>query len=318
MTLFIDTASFDPAFNLAAEEYLFRNFREDIVFLYINSPSIIIGKHQNAYEEINLEFVLQNKIPVVRRLSGGGSVFHDEGNLNFTFIRNRKSGMQVNFRENTLPVVEFLIKEGLSPTLGDKNEIREEGLKFSGNAEHFFKNRVLHHGTLLFSSKLKELGIALKPGTGVYKSRAVQSNRTEVTNLKPLLGNIDGIIELKDRLTAFLTSGEDVYEYYKFKEEDLIKIDEIAGSKYRNNDWNYGYGPGYSFTNSTEYNNSKIEIYLEVEKGRITKLDIEGSRDMKIIADRLTGEKHLFSTIDNIIREAYGSEDRRLTMAFFR
>lgn len=318
MTLLIDIASFDPTFNLAAEEYLFRNFSEDIIFLYINSPSVIIGKHQNAYEEINLEFVLQNNIPVVRRLSGGGSVFHDKGNLNFTFIRNRQSGSQVSFREHTRPLIEFLVKEGLSPSLGDKNEIREGGLKFSGNAEHFFKSRVLHHGTLLFSSQLEELGAALRQGSGIYKSRAVKSNRTEVRNLKPLLSNTDDIFELKTRLTAFLAGLEDETDHYIFKKEEILKIEDLAGSKYRNDDWNYGYGPDYSFRNSIVFEDASTEIYLEVEKGRITKLNIDGKRELGDVAAKLLGEKHLFDRVYNLLANTPGGGDPKLALAFFR
>ena len=153
----LDSPYTDPRYNIAAEEYLLKETEDDYAFFYVNSPSLIIGKHQNSYSEINLEYIRSNRIPVIRRISGGGTVWHDMGNLNFSFILNGEEGKLVNFREYAQPVVDFLNTLGVKASFGSRNEILVEGLKISGNAEHIHRNRVLHHGTLLFNSDLDAL-----------------------------------------------------------------------------------------------------------------------------------------------------------------
>src|SRR5450759_4199757 len=165
----------DPFFNLAIEEYLLKNSKEEYLILGINKPSVIIGKHQSAHREVDTKFVLENNIPVIRRISGGGSVFHDNGNLNFTFICQSEDGKQVDFRKYTKPVIEFLLSLGLETKFEGGNDLKIDGLKISGNAEHVHRNRVLHHGTLLFSTSLDMLRNALRKDSSHYTTRAVES-----------------------------------------------------------------------------------------------------------------------------------------------
>ncbi|MCK5693684.1 MAG: lipoate--protein ligase family protein, partial [Bacteroidales bacterium] len=173
----------NPYFNLAAEEYLLKSFQEDMFLLYRNRPSIVVGKHQNTLAEINLPFVQENEILVARRITGGGTVFHDLGNLNFAFFTSGKEGELVDYKRATTPIVEALKKMGLEVRLGKRNELLLKGLKISGTASHVFKQRVLHHGTLLFSSEMGKLSAALKSDKERFTDRAVKSVRSRVTNI---------------------------------------------------------------------------------------------------------------------------------------
>ena len=150
--LCLNLESTDPYFNLAVDEYLLKNRKEDFLILGINDTSVIIGKHQVAHRESATKFVTQNNIPVIRRISGGGTVYHDNGNLNFSFILKSEQGKQVDFRKYTLPVISFLASLGVDAKFEGKNDLKVNGLKISGNAEHVYHDRVLHHGTLLFNS----------------------------------------------------------------------------------------------------------------------------------------------------------------------
>ena len=173
-----------PYFNLATEEYLLKCFQEDVFFLYRNIPSIVIGKHQNTLAEINLPFVQEKEILVARRISGGGTVYHDLGNLNFAFFTTGKEGDLVNYRRATQPIVNALREMDLEVTLGKRNELLLKKLKISGTASHVWKKRVLHHGTLLFSSEMGILSAALKSAQGRFTDRAVRSVRSRVTNIR--------------------------------------------------------------------------------------------------------------------------------------
>ncbi len=318
MSYLVDTESINPCFNLAAEEYLFRRFSDEIVFLYINSPSVIIGKHQNAYEEINLKYIITNNIPVIRRISGGGSVFHDLGNLNFTFIGNKREGSQINFAEQTRPIIAFLEEKGLKPWLGDKNEIRVGDWKFSGNAEHIFKSRVLHHGTLLFSSQLSQLGEALRRGDGVYHSRAVKSNRTNVGNLAPHLKDINDIMEFKDELGAMIMLSRPDISVYKLSQEDRLEVNKLVQEKYSKDIWNFSYGPDYSFKNTFLFDGSSIELAMEIKKGRITDIKVSGNSELEKAANKLIDTEHLYKTIKDVLISAMPEANDKLAMHFFR
>jgi len=184
MMLIINDLRTDPYFNLAAEEYALKNFKADCFMLWRNEPSIIVGKHQNTLAEINLDYVKKRNIKVGRRLSGGGAVFHDLGNLNFTFISTgAQENRLVDFRRFTMPILEVLQNLGIEAVFEGRNDLTIHGRKFSGNAEHVWKNRILHHGTLLFSSVLTDLSEALKVDPLKFRDKAVKSIRSRVTNI---------------------------------------------------------------------------------------------------------------------------------------
>lgn len=276
ITLCINQTSTDPYFNLAAEEYFLKNFQEDFFMLWRSRSSVVVGKHQNALAEINHEFVRENQIPVARRLSGGGTVFHDPGNVNFTFIRNVTNISEVNFKVFTVPVVEALKKLGVEAYTTGRNDLLIDGKKISGNAEHVHRNRVLHHGTLLFDSRLDALKGALKVDLSKFEDKAVQSNRSEVTNIanhlpKPIL-----VGEFTNFLFGEISQNYTEFQVYEPTADDITAIEKLSVEKYQTWDWIFGYSPRYRFTNKLETENSKIQIGLLVEKGHIAEVSISG------------------------------------------
>lgn len=276
ITLCLSQANTDPYFNLAAEEYFLKNFQEDFFMLWRSKPSVVVGKHQNALAEINHAFVRENHIPVARRLSGGGTVFHDPGNVNFTFIRNVANISEVNFSVFTVPVIEALKKLGIEAYTTGRNDLLIDGKKISGNAEHVHKNRVLHHGTLLFNSHLEALKGALKVDLTKFADKAVQSNRSEVINIANYLSGPVSVEEFTGFLFAEICGTYPDFKVFEPTAEDIAAIEKLAVEKYRTWDWIFGYSPRYRFTNEVKTAKGIVSISLLVEKGRITEAEFKG------------------------------------------
>lgn len=254
--LCIENPHTDAWFNLAAEEYLLKNFSDDILMVWQNEPSIIIGKHQNVWDEINRRFVREKHIKVVRRYSGGGAVYHDEGNLNVTFIEN---GRQSSGKFTEM-LIGFLHSCGIKATADERQGINIDGLKISGSAQSIHKNRILHHATLLFSTNLYRLTEALtseKPtakggsaspntgdsglntGTGKSCPYYVKSVRSPVTNINSYIRNIISIDEFKHILINYLTKNKTDIHKYSFTENDLEAICNLRDNKYATPVWNF-------------------------------------------------------------------------------
>jgi lipoate-protein ligase A len=292
--LSICSQSHDPFFNLSVEEYLLKNTKEDFLILSVNDPCVIIGKHQVAHREVNAKYIEEKKIPVIRRISGGGTVFHDRGNLNFAFIKQSEPGKQVDFRFYTQPVINFLSSVGITALFGGKNDITVDGLKISGNAEHVFRERVLHHGTMLFESSIDDLSQSLKANSDNYSTRAVESNRSSVTNLKNSLQNIPDIDAFMALILEYLTRNLPDIQTYNLSEEEKQPIQSLIDSKYKTWEWNYGYGPPYTFCNWFESNERSYKCQLRVKDGIIWGCDIEGSEEMKAAGKKLIGCRHMY------------------------
>jgi len=237
--------------------------------LYSNEPSVIVGKHQNAFAEINHWYVKEKKIKVVRRLSGGGTVFHDSGNLNFCFIRNGKEGSLVDFHKFTQPIIEVLQGLGVPAERSDRNDLIINGLKFSGNAEHIYRNRTLHHGTLLFSSHLEILSKALKVTSENFQDKAVKSVRSKVTNIVDFItGNIT-MEDFRDCIIQHISAAFPESKNYTFQTDEVTAIKQLVANKYSGWDWNFGYSPKFSFRNHGTINGDFVEIDLDVDQGVI-------------------------------------------------
>jgi lipoate-protein ligase A len=294
--------SHDPFFNLAAEEYLLHDRKEDFFILSVNDPSVIIGKHQVTHREVNTRFTTSRKIPVIRRISGGGAVYHDRGNLNFAFIRQSEHGKQVDFRYYTQPVIDFLGSLGVAAVFGGKNDLTVDGLKISGNAEHVFRERVLHHGTLLFSASVDNMKQALRPVTDNYSSRGVESNRTPVVNLSDRLKDIRTMDMLMTSMSGFFSTRTPGISAFSFSPEEIVKVKNLAAGKYNSWEWNYAYGPPYTFTRVATFSGIEHNIRFIVKDGIIWESDISGSRAFTTVAKKLIGCRHIPDDIDKILK----------------
>jgi len=296
----------DPYFNLAAEEYFLKESDEDIFMLWRNEPSIIIGKHQNTLSEINADYVKENNIRVVRRLTGGGAVFHDLGNLNFTFIQSDKDHTLNDFRKYTMPILDVLQKLGIDARFEGRNDLTIEGKKFSGNAEMVWKNRVLHHGTLLFSALMTDLSQALKADPAKFQDKAVKSVRSRVTNISSHLKQEMDVMQFAELIQDHITGMYPDASFYELTQVDTLKIEEMVKSRYGTWDWNFGNSPGYNFRKVIRTENSgTMEFCMDVQKGVIMKARIFGDyfshADPKEIEDALADIPHEETAIRNAV-----------------
>lgn len=295
----------DPYFNLAADEYVMKNFKEDCFMLWRNEPSIIVGKHQNTLAEINVDYVRENNIKVVRRISGGGAVFHDLGNLNFTFIRNSEEGAQVDFRKFTRPILDVLQTMGINAKFEGRNDLTIEGKKFSGNAEHVWKNRTLHHGTLLFSAVMTDLSSALKVNPLKFTDKAVKSVRSRVTNISEHLKEKMDVIEFRDRIMKQIMEMYPDSKEYQYSAEDVSGIIRLRDEKFSKWEWNFGYSPKYDFEKMIRTEGGSVEFHFNVEKGIIQDIRIYGDffhkYDIDVIEKSLVGVKHEHNAINDIL-----------------
>lgn len=266
--IIIDSFSNDAYFNIALEEYLLYKYpKKDIFLLYINAPSIIVGKFQNTLAEINLEYIEQNNIKVVRRMSGGGAVYHDLGNLNFSFHSELNQSEFMDFSKFTQPVLNVLQSKGVPAALEGRNDLYVDGKKFSGNAKLARNGKVIQHGTILFDSNMDILSDALKVNPLKYKDKAVKSNRSRVINLKECFKDPISIEDLKQALIQEMITLFPESTIYTLTKQDIDQVMELVEQKYNTWDWNFGFSPKYNFKNAIKVPAGYIEIHLDVVRG---------------------------------------------------
>lgn len=276
--LYIESPSTDPYYNLALEQYLFDTIgqTEPLFMLWRNDNTIVVGRHQNTAEEINADFVRANGVRVVRRLSGGGAVYHDLGNLNFTFITDGGSGMGLDLHLFCQPVAQALGELGVVAEISGRNDITIDGKKFSGNAQYKKNGRVMHHGTIMFDCNLDILGQALQVSADKIASKGVKSVRSRVTNVRPYLTKDATVEEFKDLLAGFIL-GTDHPEKYELTAEDLAAVQALRDERYATWEWNFGQSPKYDLRKERRVDGvGKLELFLQVEGGCIAGLEAYG------------------------------------------
>lgn len=300
--------STDPFFNLALEEYFVKHkdLKEDLLILWQNEPTIVVGKHQNTYEELNLDYVAKNDIKVVRRMSGGGAVYHDLGNLNYTVIKNDGQLYRNDFSFFALPVISCLVKLGIEATFDGRNDILIHGKKFSGNAQYFHKNKVLHHGTLLFSSDLTVLSQALQVKMKKFASKGIKSVKSRVTNISDYLSEPIAISEFRKSLTtSMFGENENSIQNYKLSEEDISSIMEIRNRKYSTWEWNFGHSPKMSYSKEIRFDAGTVSLAMDIKEGSIDSCKFYGDffevNPIEDLEKLFTGQRYEKTQLESLL-----------------
>jgi len=284
----------DPYFNIAAEEYILRNFTEDVFMIWISRESLVMGKHQNPFEEIDGSVFLEGKLPVIRRISGGGTVYHDPGNINFTFVFNGEAGKLVDYPRFLNPVTCALKNMGIEACRGPRNEIISKGFKISGNAQHVYKNRVLHHGTLLYSSHLEIINTLLNPVNGI-QSKALKSVPGNVGNIADLFNVTVPVDRFKTELFHHVMGQFPNAEIYSFNENDRNHIRDLVQKKYKTWEWNFGYTTDFKVKKRLIHDEYLADLELFVSRGIIISVSLSGDAlsDKFNVLKKLQGVKFL-------------------------
>ncbi len=288
----------DPRINLALEEYCLRNLdlENNYVLLYVNKPSVIIGRHQNVFEETNPSFVNQKQIPVVRRISGGGAVYHDAGNLNYSFIRKYENNTLMNIKKIIGPIVAALNRLGVPALVNGKNDITAKGKKISGNAQFSDTKGIIIHGTLLFDSELDTAEQALSVKKNNIDSKALKSIRSSVANISDYLKNTFGMDGFRHHLLSTLDEILGGLEDFRLDGKDWEKILELAEIKYNSWDWNFGKSPDFTVWKSNQFKIGKLDTRIDVKKGYINEIKFTGNHGILMKSDeliqRLRGQRY--------------------------
>ncbi len=272
---YIVTGSLDPCYNLAFEQYLLEHKTEGKwLMLWQNANTVVIGMNQNAAEEINANFVKSHNITVVRRMTGGGAVYHDLGNLNYSFITDTGDKSSLSIEQFSRPVCRALESLGLSASVGGRNDIIVEGKKVSGVAQRIYKGRILHHGTLLFRSDADMIAGSLNADPSKFESKSSKSVRSRVGNISDFLPDDMSFEQFRGEIKRQL-SLEGTVEC-NLREDELEEIRKNADEKYRSWEWTYGRSPKYTFKNKARFPGGSIEVRLFVSGGIIKEAAFSG------------------------------------------
>lgn len=323
--LFIYQGKTDPYFNLAAEEYILEEKTGDAFLLWRNSPSVIIGKNQNAYTELHLPFVQKNEICVARRLTGGGAVFHDLGNVNFTFITDALEQGEIDFERFTAPAIETLKDLGIQAVLGGRNDILANGRKISGNAQCVYhtrdgRKRLLHHGTLLFSADMSRLSGSLKVNREKMKAKGIQSVESRVANIRDFPEYI-GPNTVEGFLAALISSATALYgSAREYTPEESAAIKKISDNKFATWEWIFGRSREYSVCREKRFDFGTVSVSLDADQGIIRRAafsgDYFGVRNTVDLAQHLIGcrleSKALLAALVGCETYIYGSTNTEL------
>ena len=312
--LLIINDSKNAYFTQAAEEYLIDSFDEDIVMLWRNDNTVVVGKNQNTIEEIDAQYVRDNGINVVRRLTGGGAVFHDLGNVNYTVIQTYREGLFSNYEYFTEMVRDFLQGLGVRAVLSGRNDLMIDGKKFSGNAQCVRNGRMMHHGTLMFSSDVRDISGALTPNRKKIESKAVKSVRSHVTNISSHMRQHENNETEESSMSAeeFMLLLYDFYleNYpgavpYELTDSDRAAIQKLADEKYSTWGWNYGASPAFAAAASRKFDFGLVDVRLNVSRGRIKNIRIYGDyfgvRSMSEIEEMLAGTEYRIDAVEQAL-----------------
>ena len=289
---YLETGSRDPYYNLAFEEYvLTHRTRGDYLLLWQNDNTIVVGQNQNTEAEINRPFVEEHHINVVRRSTGGGAVYHDLGNLNYSFITDAGDKESISMARFTHPVVEALKGLGLQAEASGRNDILVEGRKVSGTAQRLCGNRILHHGTLLFDANPDMVAGALQVDPEKFRSKSTKSVRSRVGNIRSFLPTDMTLEQFWGYLKSCLC--ENGFETGELDKQELNRIRNLKREKYDTWEWNYGKSPKYDMTNRRRWSGGGLEVRAQIEEGRICALvfygDFLAMRPLEDITSALEG-----------------------------
>ncbi len=301
---YIHNPSLDTRYNLALYEYILRYWKQgSYLIIFENKNSIIVGRHQNTFAEVNQNFVDAHDVAVVRRIAGGGAVYHDEGNINVVFITDKRDKLN-QFQAFTAPIIEALREMGVPAEFKGRNDIVADGKKISGNTQVAFKDRIMHGGSVLFDTDLDALGAALTPSAKKTASKGVQSIRQRVRNIKPYL-DLDKNA-FKARLAKKLLGHPLDACLETLDEEDMRAINTIRRNRYDRWEWNYGRSPASSVVKEARFKGGLIEIHLKLKKGRIQGMEIFGDfftrRDLAPLKNAFRGAPYEKKAVDAIIK----------------
>ncbi len=302
--IFHISTSNDCYYNLALEETFLREYEEEVFMLWQNDNTIVVGKNQNTLSEINSDYVKANGIRVVRRITGGGAVYHDMGNINFTYIAKHDGEWESDFSRFAKPVILALEKLGLHAEVSGRNDIVANGRKISGNAQTVANGRILHHGTILFNANVSVLSNALSPDPDKIASKGIKSVSSRVANINELLGRNVSCEEIYSLVRCEVKRLYDASDY-ELTPKEMERAEKLADEKYRTWEWNYGYSPKYTFTKKKHFDGGCVNVCLAVSDGRISEVKIYGDffgiSDVSDIENALCGILHREEDIKEIL-----------------
>ena len=305
--VYLESHSTDPYFNLALEEYIFEHMdrSRQYFLLWQNDRTIVVGKYQNTAEEINQSYVEAHGIRVARRLSGGGAVYHDKGNLNFTFIVDQADNADFNFNVFVVPVLRALERFGVTAAFNGRNDLTIDGQKFSGNSQYARHGRLLHHGCIMLDSNLTNVADALKVKQAKFDSKSVKSVRSRVTTINAHAPRPISMEEFKAALRAGILESDGL-EPRTLTPEELAAVKRLRDEKYATWEWNYGRSPAYHMRRERKISAGLVTIFLQAEEGRIKSIrfygDFFGNGDLAELEEAMVSlklDQHLEKALEN-------------------
>lgn len=311
--VYYESNSINPYFNLALEEFLFYHKKEEqmILFLWQNENTIVIGRYQDLLEEVNMKFATEEGISIVRRNSGGGAVYHDLGNLNYTIIFDKKNDDHIDIARSIQPILEAVRELGIPAEISGRNDIKVNDYKISGNSLYISNGRMLLHGTLLIHSNLQFLKQALTRRSKVIDSKATSSIKSNVENLQTFYEGTLKIPRFKKILEDKFFDGN-IIQYGTLSHEEMNVIKKIEQEKYMTNDWNYGKSPECDVVYEGRYEGGTLRAHVKMKGSIVKKIWFDGDfickKEIEELESKFIGmsiDKSLLTELEAIRIEDY-------------